>query len=178
LIVQPQRIAERLDVPEPEPQNWHPDIGQLARFLDAIPYEEESRLLRFTILTLIFGRPEAVRELRPFQINVREQEVQLNAPGRRQTKKYRPTLPMPDVVWPSLLSWRDAATIVHKNGKPVISFGKKWREVRELAGLPTEFTAKSLRHMLATELRARKVPKEEREMWQGHRRLSTNDRYG
>lgn len=32
--------------------------------------------------------------------------------------------------------------------------------------------------MLATELRRRKVPKEERELWQGHRRESTNDRYG
>ena len=190
IIVQPRAVAEILDAPEPAPANWHPEIGMLARFLDAIEPAESTRLERFTILTLIFGRPEAVRELTPFQIDERYRLVHLNAPDRRQTKKHRATLPMPDLIWPVLLTWRDADTIVHttriirREGrdvvvkKPVHVLRKPWAATRTAAGLPVDFVPKSLRHMLATELRRRRVPKEEREMWQGHRRESTNDRYG
>ena len=178
VIVQPRLVAEILDAPEPEPHNWHPDIPMLASFLDAIPEEEETRLLRFTILTLVSGRPEAVKELRPFQIDERHRLVHLNAPGRRQTKKRRATLPMPDILWPTLLSWRDAETIVHRDGNPVIVLRKPWGDVRRSLDLPAAFTPKSLRHMLATELRRRGVDREQREMWQGHRRERTNDQYG
>ena len=162
----------------------HSDVSQLPRrhprtsFLDAIPEEEETRLLRFTILTLVFGRPEAVKELRPFQIDERHRLVHLNAPGRRQTKKRRATLPMPDILWPTLLSWRDAETIVHRDGNPVIVLRKPWGDVRRSLDLPAAFTPKSLRHMLATELWRRGVDREQREMWQGHRRERTNDQYG
>lgn len=194
ILYQPRAVAALLDAPEPQPASWHPDIPMLARFLDAIPEEEESRLLRFTILTLVFGRPEAVLELRPFQIEERYRLVHLNAPGRRQTKKHRATLPMPPLLWPTLLAWRDAETIVHtrrwvrdKGGegdrkilikRPVHNLRKPWQAVRVAAGLPELFRPKSLRHMLATELRRRGVEKEQRELWQGHRRLSTNDHYG
>jgi hypothetical protein len=178
IIVQLRDVAAILNAPEPEPANWHPDIPMLARFLDAIPADEESRLLRFTILTLVFGRPEAVRELTPFQIDERHKLVALNAQGRRQTKKHRATLPMPEVLWDTLLAWRDAGTIIHIRKEPVLVLRKPWAAVRAAAGLPDQFVPKSLRHMLATELRMRRVPKEERELWQGHRRLSTNDRYG
>jgi hypothetical protein len=191
ILVQPRTIAELLDAPEPTPKNWHPDVAMLARFIDAIPPEDHTRLLRFTLLTLVFGRPEAVRELTPFQIDERYRLVALNAEGRRQTKKHRATLPMPDALWETLLSWREGATIVHTirtrkrdDGAtetirvPVNVLRKPWAEARARAGLPGDFVPKSLRHMLATELRRRRVPKEDRELWQGHRRLSTNDRYG
>jgi integrase len=85
---------------------------------------------------------------------------------------------MPDALWPTLLEWRDAGTIVHKLGKPVHVLRKPWGAVCQRAGLPNLFVPKSLRHMLATELRKRGVEKEQRELWQGHRRESTNDRYG
>jgi|GEM_PF-488182 len=190
IIVQPRAVAEILDAPEPEPRNWHPDILSLARFLDAIPEDEHTRLERFAILTLVFGRPEGVKELTPFQIEERYRLVHLNAPGRRQTKKHRATLPMPPALWPVLLTWRESGTIVHacrevkKEGetvlarRPVHVLRKPWAAVREAAGLPEDFVPKSLRHMLATELRRRGVSREQREMWQGHRRESTNDRYG
>ena len=178
MIVQPRAIAEILNAPEPQPANWHPTIEELARFIDCIPPEEESRILRATVLSLIFGRPEAVLELTPFQIDRRDRLVMLNAAARRQTKKYRPTLPMPDCFWETLLSWCDAPTLVHHGKAAVVSLRKPWARVRLAAGLPPQMTRKALRHMLATEFRRRKVPKEDRELWQGHRRLSTNDRYG
>lgn len=178
IIYRAAEIAEILDAPEPEPRTWHPSIDMLARFLDCLPGEEETRLLRFTILTLVFGRPEAVKELQPFQIDDRDRLVSLNRPGRRQTKKYRPQLPIPGVLWPALASWRDADHIVHNKGKRVSVLRKPWHLYRNLADLPASFVPKSLRHMLATELRKRDVPREQREIWQGHRRISTNDRYG
>jgi integrase len=180
IIVQPRTVAEILNAPEPTPRTWHPDIKGLARFLDLIPPTEETRLLRFTVLMLALGsRPEAIKQLAIAQIDWRYKLVQLNPDGRRQTKKHRPTLPIPRRLWKPLEAWsEDADTIVHKDKSPVIVLRKPWNATREAAGLPTQFTPYALRHMIATELRRRRVPKEQREMWMGHRRANVNDRYG
>jgi integrase len=179
IIVQPPAVAAAIDAPEPVPRNWHPDIRSLARFLDAIPPAEQTRLMRFTILMLAFAaRPEAIKELQPFQIDRRYRLVALNPPKRRQTKKHRPTLPVPALIWPLLETWSDADTIVHKDGHPVVVLRKPWKAVRQAAKLPETFTPYSLRHLMATELRRRRVPREQREMWMGHRRAAVNDAYG
>ena len=179
VIVQPKTVAEILNAPEPTPRTWHPDLAGAAAFFDAIEPEEETRLLRFSILMLaLASRPEAVRGLRREQIEPRYRLVKLNPEGRRQTKKFRPTLPAPARLWTALETWCDADTIVHKNGKPVIVLRKPWDATRIRAGLPEQFTPYALRHMIATELRRRRVPKEQREMWMGHRRANVNDAYG
>lgn len=179
IIVQPRTVAELLDAPEPTPRTWHPDLQGAAAFFDAIEPDEETRLLRFSILMLaLASRPEAVKALRGEQIDHRYRLVKLNPDGRRQTKKYRPTLPAPDRLWSSLETWCEADTVVHKDGKPVVVLRKPWAAARTRAGLPAQFTPYALRHMIATELRRRRVPKEQREMWMGHRRASVNDAYG
>lgn len=179
IIVQPAAVAEVLDAPEPMPRTWHPDIKGLARFFDAIPPEEETRILRFSILMLALGgRPEAIKELAPAQIDERYKLVNLNPEGRRQTKKYRATVPVPDRLWPVLETWCDEQTIVHKDGEPVIVLRKPWAAIRKVAKLPEQFTPYALRHMVGSELRRRRVTKEQREAFMGHRRRNTNDMYG
>lgn len=171
-------IAALLQAPAPIPENWHPDVEMLAAYFDVLPEDEDTRLRRFTILQLMCGRPDAVKELRSEQIDERHRLIVLNDTQRRQTNKYRATLPVPDMLWPQLDLWRCSSTLVNKDGEPVRVLRKPWHRYREKAGLPKTFVPKCLRHMLATELRRRRVPREEREMWQGHRRPSTNDENG
>lgn len=179
IIVQPSAVAEVLDAPEPMPRTWHPDLKSLAKFFDAIPPEEETRLLRFSILMLALGgRPEAIKQLTPGQIDTRDKLVSLNPDGRRQNKKYRATVPVADRLWPVLETWCEAGTVVHNEGQPVVVLRKPWAAVRKAAGLPAQFTPYALRHMVGSELRRRRVSKEQREAFMGHRRRNTNDLYG
>lgn len=173
-------IAEILDAPEPVPDNWHPTFEQLAAFIETIPVEEETRILRFVLMMVAFaGRPEAVKEAASFQLDTRYRILDFNAPGRRQSKKHRPALPVPELLWPDLEAWsREADHFVHKNTRPVRVLRKPWYAIQRAAGLPAEFRPKSLRHFMGTELRRRQVPREQREIWMGHRRPSTNDQYG
>jgi integrase len=180
ILVSQREIAAMLDAPEPSPDNWHPTLEQVAAFCDAVPEGEESRVLRCALLTLAFaGRPQAVRELRTDQFDARHGLLAFNQADRRQTKKYRPTVPVPPRLLPHLAEWADEAdTFIHKDGEPVAVLRKPWGQTLERAGLPAAFTPKSLRHYMATEMRRRGVPREQREEWMGHRRASTNDRYG
>lgn len=179
IIVQAGMIAEILNAPEPVPRTWHPDLKGLARFFDAIPPEEDTRIRRFALLMLAFAaRPEAIRDLTPSQLDERNKLVKLNPDGRRQTKKHRPTLPAPPRLWKAMMGWLDEDTLVHKDGNPVIVLRKPWHAIRERARLPEAFTPYALRHYMATELRRRRVPREQREMWMGHHRVNINDAYG
>jgi NAD(P)-dependent dehydrogenase (short-subunit alcohol dehydrogenase family) len=180
IIVSAREIAELLDAPEPQADNWHPTLDQIAAFMDAVKPGEETRVLRYALLTMVFaGRPEAVRELRTDQFDERHGLLQFNALGRRQTKNFRPTVTVPPRLLMHMEKWAEEAEwFVHKNGQEVRVARKPWAETLKRAGLPASFTPKSLRHFMATEMRKRGVSKEQREEWMGHRRHSTNDAYG
>lgn len=161
------KVAEMLNVAEPVPDNWHPTIEQIAAFMDAATNQS---VLRCAVLTLAFaGRPDAVRELSAGQFDARHSLISFNREGRRQTKKYRPTLPVPDRLMPYLGDW-----LTHEIGE----VRKPWADTVAKAGLPAKFRPKALRHFMATEMRRRGVAKEQREEWMGHRRHATNDGYG
>ena len=51
------------------------------------------------------ARPEAILQLNRFQCDLERGTINLNPPGRVQTKKRRPILPMPDWLRP----WVEAA---------------------------------------------------------------------
>jgi integrase len=167
VIVSPVEISAILDEPEPEPDNWHPTIEQVAAFMDACT---DQRVLRMAVLTLAFaGRPLAVRALRAEQFDERHGLLAFNADGRRQTKKHRPTVPVPSRLLPYIMEWlREGIGTIRK----------PWDATLLRAGLPDKFKPKALRHFMATEMRKRGVPQEQRELWMGHRRHSTGDRYG
>jgi integrase len=109
--------------------------------------------------------------------------IRLNPQGRRQNKKHRPTIPVAECLWPLLEEWSTSErfTGFTRTNYP----SKQWRLASTRAGLPEECTPRSLRHLVATELRhahmrygAPRVPLDVREMFMGHRRARTNDLYG
>jgi integrase len=170
IIVAPADIAEILNAPEPIPDNWHPTLEQIAAFMDEA---ETTATLRYALLILTFaGRPAAVRELGTDQFDARHKLLAFNQKNRRQTKKYRPTNPVPERLLPHMMRWAEEGELFVAG--PVRD---AWDATLARYGGP-HLTGKSLRHFMATEMRKRGVPPWQIERWMGHRRQSTNDRYG
>jgi integrase len=122
-------------------------------------------------LALLIGtaaRPEALLELTTWQCDVERRTINLNPPGRVQTRKRRPIVPMPD--W--LVLWIQAAPpghLVQYRGKRVLKIAKAFRTLRAAAGFGADVTAYTLRHSVATELARRGVPPLEIAHILGHR---------
>ncbi|MGG5890558.1 tyrosine-type recombinase/integrase [Falsiroseomonas sp. HC035] len=131
-------------------------------------------------LALLIGtaaRPEAALQLNRFQCNLDRGTINLNPPGRVQTKKRRPVLPM--AAW--LRSWIEAADrpLVAYRGKPVQKIAGAFQTLRDAAGFGPDVTAYTVRHTVAPELMARGVPELESAFIMGHRGLNsrTTGRY-
>ena len=113
------------------------------------------------------GRPEALLQLTRFQCDLGHGTINLNQPGREETKKRRPILPMADWLRP----WIEATEgpLVAITGEP----GKSRRCIPDAARLPPDFgrdvTAYTLRHTIATQLMVRRVPELEIAALLGHR---------
>lgn len=101
--------------------------------------------------------------------------MRLNPPGRRQTKKYRATVPLVPMLERHLAGIAEPF-FVHWQGRQVASIKTTWRKVVRAAGLPA-FPPKVLRHTVATELRRRGVPAWEVSGLLGHRTAGTTEIY-
>ncbi len=121
-------------------------------------------------LAILIGtaaRPEAVLELNRFQCDLDRGTINLNPPGRVQTKKRRPHLPM--ALW--LRPWIEAAEgpLVAYRGKPVRKIAGAFQSLRDAAGFGRDVTSYTIRHTIATEMAARGVPELEIAAIMGHR---------
>lgn len=122
-------------------------------------------------LALAYGtlaRPESILGLERSFVNFDRRLLDQNPPGRRQTKKYRPVVPVCD--W--LLPWLDGSPegpLVQWRGQHIASFKTAWRALRARAELPVAYVPKTIRHTMATALRAADVPEAEISGMLGHR---------
>lgn len=122
-------------------------------------------------LALAYGtlaRPETILGVKRSFVNFDRRLLDLNPPGRRQTKKYRPVVPVCD--W--LLPWLERAPegpLVQWRGRHIASFKTAWRSLRERAGLPEVFVPKIIRHTMSIALRAAAVPADEIQGVLGHK---------
>ena len=84
-------LADIINKPEPKPRDVIPTFEQLASLLDT---EGSEVLQRYDILALnTWARPEAILQLKiKGQVDFDNSLVNLNPPGRKQTKKHRPTI--------------------------------------------------------------------------------------
>jgi integrase len=140
---------------------------ELARLFDAA--KSRHMLMYLVIASNTLARPGAILDLRGAQFDESHNRVDLNPPGRKQNKKFRPVLP----ATPTLLPWLRSVTeptqryIVY-SGKAVKSVDSAWKLLRKDAGLDERVTPYSIRHGIAREMRKRKVPKEQISMFLGH----------
>ena len=138
---------------------------------------EWPHLFTFCMIALnTLGRPDAVLDLSPFQVDLEDRRIDLNPRGRKQTKKYRPVVPITDTLVP-FVTPRNVSRFVNWHGKPIKSIKKVFATMVKAAGLPSEITPYSLRHTMAAELRRRSVPMWEVEGLLGHKRARITDTY-
>ncbi len=160
-----ERPIPFLTVQEGPPRERVMDAGEIAALWDHAEHEH----LRMFILLLLgtAARPAAVLELTREQCDLDRGLIDLNPPGRVQTKKRRPVVPMPDFLRPWIMQ-APAGTLVQFRGKAVVKVNKTWRDARTAAGLDDAVVPYTIRHTIATELRARGVPELELAGLLGH----------
>jgi integrase len=132
---------------------------------------------QFLYLLLAFGtcaRPSAILDLTREQIDFDRGLIRLNPPKRRQTKKWRPVIPMTE----TLRAWFEAAPdgpiIRHKRGRYTkLGWDAIFKRIVKRAGL-TDVSPYVIRHTVATEMTQRGVPELEIEMFMGHNLASKN----
>lgn len=75
-------------------------------------------------------------------------------PGKRETKKRQPTIPLPDRLMTHLRRWEakkiSKACVVEWQGEPVKKINKAFRSVRTAAGFDVDVVPHTLRHTAAT----------------------------
>lgn len=137
---------------------------------------DEMHVYRFLVLLCAtWARPDAILDLDGERCDHERRLITLNPPGRPQTKKFRPVLPMVagaahacSVTTGPVIAWR---------GKPLASIKTAWRRLRTRAGLDAGVIPYLVRHTMATEARAAGAPPWEIEGWLGHKRPGTSERY-
>jgi integrase len=164
------------------------DPDEEAERFRVLSMEEVARLLAasqrvphlhcFCLISLnTLARPDAVFDLGPAQVDSAKRLISLNPKGRRQTKKYRPVVPISNTLLPWLENCEDERYVLY-NGKPVASVKKSFAKAVIEAGL-TAVSPYCLRHTMATELRARAVTEWEIMGMMGHKNAAarTTERY-
>ena len=156
-----------------EPYRLNPE--QMSGLLDAA--KQWPHFFTFCMISLnTLARPDAVLDLRPAQVDLDLRRIDLNPPGRRQTKKYRPVVPITGWLLP-LVQDRDCLRFVLWQGKPVQRIKGTFARAVTAAGLPASVTPYALRHTMATELRRRSVPAWEVSAMLGHSTAGTSEAY-
>lgn len=132
---------------------------------------------QFLYLLLAFGtcaRPSAILDLTKEQIDFDRKLIRLNPSKRRQTKKWRPVIPMIETLRPWLEAAPDGPIIRHKGGRYTkLGWDAIFKRMVKRAGL-TDVSPYVIRHTVATEMAQRGVPQLEIEMFMGHNLASKN----
>jgi integrase len=106
------------------------EVGRLLAAAAMVPH-----LMRFCMISLnTLARPDAVLDLGPAQVDLKRRLIRLNPQGRKQTKKYRPVVPISETLLPWVQSC-DGARYVLYHGKPVASVKKAFAKAAADAGL-------------------------------------------
>src|SRR6478752_6705718 len=93
------------------------------------------------------ARPKAILELVWDQVDWETGLINLNPPGRRQTRKKRPTVPMSDDLREALeaaYAARQTNYVIERGGKPIDNIKKAFQAASERSGIKA--TPYSLRH--------------------------------
>jgi len=153
-------------LPPGDPRDIRLSMDEAAALFDAC---QEPHILMFLMLTFnTLSRPVALLELDKSQVDFENRLIELNPPGRKQTKKYRPTVP----ITGTLLPWLEKAEqgpLVAYWGRPIKSVRRGFNAVRDAAGLSKDVSPYAIRHTMAIELRKRGVPPWEVQGILGHK---------
>lgn len=160
-----------IDPPAPKGRNW----TEKERAMVIATRENLLRYLRAAVAT--WARPDAIYDLKASaQWHPEACVLELNPHGRRQTKKFRPVIPIARQFAP----WLDEAAD-RENYLPVSTIRHGWDSMRAHLGLPKGRQAgeKLIRRSMSTICRKRigEANWQQGEMMLGHRKASISDIY-
>ncbi len=140
---------------EADPRERVASIEEMARLWNAADLAHQRLYLLLAIGTL--ARPEAILQLTTFQVDCDNRLIRLNPPGRRQTKKRRPTVPMCDTLLPYLRAI-PPGPVVQWQGKRLGSIRTAFKRIKARARL-------DLRRQRAMEVRALRDMDDRKAAW-------------
>lgn len=152
-----------------EPLGRPLEIEEVAALFNAI---KSRHIFLFCLLMVnTVSRDNAILDLKKNQIDTRYKFIDLNPPGRQQTKKYRPSVPLTRTLEPFVDLFPETGYIVSygRGGKRVDSVKTSFRALRRNAGLDDRVNPYSFRHTISRYLRSRDVPDLEIQVILGHK---------
>jgi len=162
--------VQLVNPPKPEPKGRPLEVEEVARLLDAASEQHIRVLIAFMVGTA--ARTGAILDLGLNQIDLEYRLIDLNPKGREQTKKYRPTVKLPD----QLVSYVEARkqtskseSLILYDGSAVDSVKRSWATTRAASGLEGNVQTYSFRHTIARWLRMQSVPAWEVAAQLGHK---------
>jgi len=163
-----------------EPRGRPMEVSELRRMIIGAPNPHLVDFIYWMLGTA--ARPSAIMQLKWQQVDFDNKIIRLNPAGRKQNKKHRPTVKMPQVLKDRY--WLDGN---HPRTGPVISYGGRelksvrtaWRRTRDKVGLDKDVNLYSLRHTAARWMRKEGVPAWDVAAQLGHksREFSMTERY-
>ncbi len=141
--------------PESEPRDLVLTGEDVARLLLAAQQPHEQTYLLFALGTA--ARPEAILQLTTFQCDCDAGVIKLNPPGRHQTKKRRPNIPMAQHILETVVALPPGPVVTY-NGQPLGNIISAYRRMKRRA-------VQTLRKRAAGEALEAKRQYRRREAW-------------
>lgn len=166
-----------LSLPTPPPRERFLRQDEIARLLHACMTPHLRLYVMLALATL--QRPIALLSLRTEQVHLDAGLIDFNAPGRVQSNKKRPVVPITAAVKPDLeaaIAGSRTGCIIEYQGRPIRSVRQAFASACERAGLE-DVTPYVLRHTGATLLAASGVPLRQIAGILGHTEQRTTELY-
>lgn len=168
-IIMPKvpEVRTRNHILSAKPKGDACSAAELARLYDAI--EQPHLKVLFALLFATASRSGALLDLTREQCHPQFGLIELNQPGRQQTKKWRPTIRLikPMVAW---IEPAPPGLLVHWRGNAVHSIKTGLKAARVKAGLSPRVNTYSVRHSAGRHLRRNGVRMDDISLWLGHQR--------
>jgi len=180
-------VADRsIEAITAKPPMWLPSAGE--RKTRHLTVRQFKKLLAGTVApharlymslgVFTMARPSAIFELKWAQVDFIRNLIDLNPPGRRQTAKKRPVVPMPPELREEMEAAFKARTceyVVERGGKPIASIKKAFQAAGERSGVHA--TPYTLRHTGAVWSAEQGTPMAELAQLMGHDDDRTTQRH-
>lgn len=145
------------------------NIRDLVKVFDSIDEERHPHVLTYAILACCtMGRPDAILDLKKEYVDFENRILDTNPPGRVQTKKRRPLIPVCNTLLPWLRKAEAGYLITYGSSESRIGSIKNAMEGLRIRTGIDGFSAYTLRRTMAKELRRRGVPQWEVKGFLGH----------
>lgn len=163
-------VMDEQDRRDRDPKGRPLTMAEVGRILDSIDDIQGGHMMPFCMVMMnTVCRPDAALDLQSPQLDWDSSLVQLNPPGRKQTKKFRPIVPMTETLKFHLAD-TDGPIVSDVDGELMESVKKAWRGMRKRAGLEEDLLVQpySFRHTMGRALRKQGAPGEQIELMMGH----------